>query len=99
MGPFSFVGPKFVQLNDDSLISPSSSVRRQLLLLTAMSIALGLPLRDLVALVLGKSDLKSMFCLIVFSIVVLILGSSFILNPVLFVVSYNKQPSIPHEPY
>jgi hypothetical protein len=72
--------------NDDSLISSSSSVRRQLLLLTAMSIALGLPLRDLFALVLGKSDLKSMFCLIVFSIVVLILGSSFILRAVLFVV-------------
>lgn len=52
-------------------------MRRQLLLVTAMSIAFGLPLRDLLALVLGKGDLRSMFCLIVFSIVVLILGSSF----------------------
>jgi len=51
-----------------------------------MSIALGLPLRDLFALVLGKSDLKSMFCLIVFSIVVLILGLSFIFPVVLSVV-------------
>ena len=55
-----------------------------------MSIALGLPLRDLFALVLGKSDLKSMFCLIVFSIVVLILGSFFILPAVLFLVSHSS---------
>lgn len=51
-----------------------------------MGVALGLPLRDLFALVLGKGDLKSMLCLIVFSIVVLILGSSFLLPALLLLL-------------
>lgn len=59
------------------LVAASSPFRRHFLL--AMSLALGLsvrnPFADLVALVLGKGDLRSMFCLIVFSIVVLVLGS------------------------
>lgn len=61
-------------------IAASSPVSRRRLLLLTMSLALGLsvrnPVADLVALVLGKGDLRSSFCLIVFFIVFLVLGGS-----------------------
>ena len=85
---FSFPANGFVlQLQQlpqitSAVSSSPSSVWRHLLILT-MSISLGglgfmslrNPFSELLSVFLGKGDLRSMFCLIVFSIVSLVLGS------------------------
>jgi len=56
-----------------------------------MSIALGIPFRDVVAFVLGKGDVTFMFWLIVFVIVLLILGLFFFFCAVLHTSELHKK--------